>query len=753
MASEESGTTINIGIVATDEASAALQEASASVDELTGQIAEATPAINAMSGSLDGVAGSFGGLGASEGEYVANLAIIQKEAAGAVGEITVMGDVASGAAIEVDAAGADAAVASGGFDVLQGSMIKSLAPLAALIAGYEGLRAVFEGGKAELDQWQESNALATQGLKDTHDAVGMNITQLDNLAQATSKNTDFTKANNMAIEATLVTVDGMNKDTMPQAVQLTDDLATKMAALKGQSVPSLQQTSMAAKAMAKALSDPTAATGAFTRTGLTLDAQQKAALSTWAATATATDKQTLSISGVTAAGAKALMNWNNLTSAQQTAAEAADKITPAQIAQAKAMGLTNVQTDSQKKLMSILSGYVGGDATAAANTYAGKVAEVKKNMDDLSASIINGLERALEAVAHALVNTFLWLDKHRVVLAALAAAVIPVVVMGIAALAVGLWGMAGAAIGAATGFSILGVSMLPLIIIAALIGAAAYEIIKHWKTLQQTAEKVVNAVIGFWNQLTTDAENVENSVGGFFKKLGADISKVFKDVIDFIKTHWELIGAILLAPVAPVLLVWKLFHTQITGVFNSIVGDIKNVFKDAGTWLEDAGKAIVQGLINGITGMIGGAGKAISSVMSGIAKFIPHSPAEEGPFSGSGWTLYSGQAIVNALAQGITSQGSVATSAMQKVMGGVAGGIGIPSVGGPSLVGTSGASPLSSSAPVYNNSASNSTSSTITIQQLVVQAPNGATMKSIFDSLNQDTLNVSRGAAPVSGAY
>lgn len=105
---------------------------------------------------------------------------------------------------------------------------------------------------------------------------------------------------------------------------------------------------------------------------------------------------------------------------------------------------------------------------------------------------------------------------------------------------------------------------------------------------------------------------------------------------------------------------------------NGIIGQVTGFFSDAGTWLLDSGKAIIQGLIDGIMGMVGEAGKAISGVMDTIASFLPHSPAKKGAFSGRGWSLYSGQAITEALGEGIAGRASRAVSAMSGVMSDVA---------------------------------------------------------------------------------
>jgi hypothetical protein len=87
---------------------------------------------------------------------------------------------------------------------------------------------------------------------------------------------------------------------------------------------------------------------------------------------------------------------------------------------------------------------------------------------------------------------------------------------------------------------------------------------------------------------------------------------------------------------------------------------------NAGSWLFDSGKAIIQGLIDGIGSMVSNAGKAVSGVMSHIASFFPHSPAENGPFSGAGWTAVgdAGAAIVDQLSGGFTGRAAAAGSSI-----------------------------------------------------------------------------------------
>lgn len=100
---------------------------------------------------------------------------------------------------------------------------------------------------------------------------------------------------------------------------------------------------------------------------------------------------------------------------------------------------------------------------------------------------------------------------------------------------------------------------------------------------------------------------------------------------------------------------------------SNLIGGLRGIIGQA----QSAGSAIIQGLIDGIMGMIGAAGNAIGSVVDTIASYLPHSPAKRGPFSGKGWTPYSGRAIVHGLAEGIAELADEPADAMASVMEGV----------------------------------------------------------------------------------
>ena len=110
----------------------------------------------------------------------------------------------------------------------------------------------------------------------------------------------------------------------------------------------------------------------------------------------------------------------------------------------------------------------------------------------------------------------------------------------------------------------------------------------------------------------------------------------------------------------------------VTGAISSVKSSISGFFSGAASWLVASGKALVQGFINGIMSMIGAAGAAAKAVVDKVRGFFPFSPAKEGPLSGSGYTTYSGQALVKDFAKGMRSEKKTAASAAGDVVGAVA---------------------------------------------------------------------------------
>ncbi|GGW41380.1 hypothetical protein [Streptomyces xantholiticus] len=115
------------------------------------------------------------------------------------------------------------------------------------------------------------------------------------------------------------------------------------------------------------------------------------------------------------------------------------------------------------------------------------------------------------------------------------------------------------------------------------------------------------------------------------------------------------------------------------GMFQRIPGELRRAFGGLGSMLWNSGRALIGGFIGGILSRISEVASAASRVVAAARSYFPFSPAKKGPFSGTGWTLYSGRAISEALAAGIRSREGVVSSAVSGLMAGAHSGI--PDVG------------------------------------------------------------------------
>lgn len=114
------------------------------------------------------------------------------------------------------------------------------------------------------------------------------------------------------------------------------------------------------------------------------------------------------------------------------------------------------------------------------------------------------------------------------------------------------------------------------------------------------------------------------------------------------------------------------------GVARTIPGRIRGALGSVGSILYSAGRSIIQGLINGITSLAGGVTSAVSGVLSDARALLPFSPAKEGPFSGRGWTLFSGRAISESLARGISDRERLVQRAARMVAESAQGAVSMP---------------------------------------------------------------------------
>lgn len=104
------------------------------------------------------------------------------------------------------------------------------------------------------------------------------------------------------------------------------------------------------------------------------------------------------------------------------------------------------------------------------------------------------------------------------------------------------------------------------------------------------------------------------------------------------------------------------------GFVRSIPGRVLGAIGNLGSILFQSGVSLIRGFANGIRSAIGSAVAAARNAVSAVRRFFPFSPAKEGPFSGRGYTTYSGRALAEDWAAGIKAGSGSAVRAVESMM-------------------------------------------------------------------------------------
>lgn len=156
-----------------------------------------------------------------------------------------------------------------------------------------------------------------------------------------------------------------------------------------------------------------------------------------------------------------------------------------------------------------------------------------------------------------------------------------------------------------------------------------------WNTIltiiQGVWDGIKNAVTTIWNAISSFISGAWSAFTGF-------VSSTWENIKNLISNAWEAIKATTQA-------VWEAIKSAVSNAVQAMVSklqefassvkakideawnhvkqfpqNIRNAFSNAGSWLVNAGKAIIQGLINGIKSMAGTVGNAIRSILPGAVQ-------------------------------------------------------------------------------------------------------------------------------------
>lgn len=183
-------------------------------------------------------------------------------------------------------------------------------------------------------------------------------------------------------------------------------------------------------------------------------------------------------------------------------------------------------------------------------------------------------------------------------------------------------------------------------------------------SVKSTVTNVFNNIKSFastvWNGIKSAITNAINGAKSTVQDAINNIKSFFRDGFNNAKT-----------------IVSDAFTNIKTAVSNGINGAVEYVrglpgkvvsaIGNLGSTLMASGQSLINGFIDGIKSIdVGG---AVAGVLSGIRDLFPFSPAKEGPFSGKGYTTFSGEALATDFAGSIADQGKNVKRATSGLMG------------------------------------------------------------------------------------
>ncbi len=222
----------------------------------------------------------------------------------------------------------------------------------------------------------------------------------------------------------------------------------------------------------------------------------------------------------------------------------------------------------------------------------------------------------------------------------------------------------------AKAFVLAVVPMWPLLAVGAAIGALAYVIVKNWTPIKGFFQNL-------WTSIKTIVVSVGTAIGGFLKNWGPTILTIITGplglLVATVNKNWTVIKNATINS-------WNAIKNIVVAKVNEVVTGIKNAFSRIANIAKEAyqwGRNIIQGLINGITGMLGHVKDVAGNVASGIRDKVKNLLGISSP---SKVMEDFGLAISEGLAKGIeeasgkpidkaTLMAQVVTDALSKVTG------------------------------------------------------------------------------------
>jgi TP901 family phage tail tape measure protein len=231
--------------------------------------------------------------------------------------------------------------------------------------------------------------------------------------------------------------------------------------------------------------------------------------------------------------------------------------------------------------------------------------------------------------------------------------------------------VAGAAVTMAAWIAANAAMLLGITVVVAAVAAAVYLIVSHWSQIVAGVAKAWHDVYAFIVKIISDVVDFVRShwmliiaiflgplaiaaalIYKHFDQIKAFASKAVSDVIDFVKSHWRLIVSILGGPLGLAVALVTKYWGDIKHWFNEGVSTVESILRKLGTDVVSLGADVVRGIWNGISGMGGWLWNQVSGFATGM---LHHLASAFGIGSPSKYTTEHGLMLATGVGQGVAA--------------------------------------------------------------------------------------------------
>lgn len=198
-------------------------------------------------------------------------------------------------------------------------------------------------------------------------------------------------------------------------------------------------------------------------------------------------------------------------------------------------------------------------------------------------------------------------------------------------------------------------------IIDVVLGVITGDWSRAWDGIKAIFSGVWDAILGI---VSFAIGRVKAILGAAWSLISTVVANVWNGITGAISGAWDRIVGAVTGALGRFTGAIRRGLDDVRDWFASLPGRILDALGNVGRMLYDAGKKIIQGLIDGLKAMIGKVGDTMKNVAGKVRDFLPFSPAREGPLSGSGSPDRAGRTIGSMIADGLeASVGDVARAA------------------------------------------------------------------------------------------